>query len=280
MVRKFVEELKEFDNIYYEICNEPYFGGVTIEWQHHIADVIAAAQKSHPHPKLIAQNIANNQARVENPHPAVSIFNFHYAAPPDTVSMNYQLNKVIGDNETGFRGTNDTPYRSEGWDFIIAGGGLYNNLDYSFTVGHEDGTFDYPSSQPGGGNPGFRKQMRVLRDFINGFDFVHMKPGDSVILSGVRSNLTARVLSNPGKAYAIYLGPKPARGNNPPPPSSTGSDPGVLELNLPAGNYRVSWIDPVTGSALANENLDHTGGMRRLTLPKFREDVALGIRAH
>ena len=27
-VRKVVGELKEFDNLYYEICNEPYFGGV------------------------------------------------------------------------------------------------------------------------------------------------------------------------------------------------------------------------------------------------------------
>ena len=41
---------------------------------------------------------------------------------PDAVAMNYGLNKVIGDNETGFRGTNDTPYRTEAWDFIIAGG--------------------------------------------------------------------------------------------------------------------------------------------------------------
>ena len=30
MVRKIVEELKDFDNLYYEICNVPYFGGVNI----------------------------------------------------------------------------------------------------------------------------------------------------------------------------------------------------------------------------------------------------------
>ncbi len=207
MVRRFVAELKDFDNVYYEICNEPYFGGVTIEWQRHIADVITEAQKSDPHRKLISQNIANNQARIENPHPAVSIFNFHYAAPPDTVAMNYHLNKVTGDNETGFHGTNDAPYRLEGWDFIMAGGGLYNNLDYSFTVGHEDGTFVYPASQPGGGNPGFRRQIRILRDFINSFDFIRMKPDNSVIQGGVPAALTARSLAWPGRAYAIYLRP-------------------------------------------------------------------------
>ena len=36
-VRKVVGELKEFDNLYFEICNEPYFGGVTLDWQARIA---------------------------------------------------------------------------------------------------------------------------------------------------------------------------------------------------------------------------------------------------
>ncbi len=58
--------------------------------------------------------------------------------------LNYSLNKVIGDHETGFKGTNDLPYRVEAWEFMLAGGGLYNHLDYSFTVGDEDGTFVYP----------------------------------------------------------------------------------------------------------------------------------------
>src|SRR5262245_10859751 len=32
VVRKIVTELKDFDNLYYEVCNEPYFGGVTTDW--------------------------------------------------------------------------------------------------------------------------------------------------------------------------------------------------------------------------------------------------------
>lgn len=213
MVRRIIGELREFDNVYYEICNEPYFGGVTMEWQRHIADVIIDAQKS-SRPgsstgelQLISQNIANGSAKVSDPHPGVSIFNFHYATPPDTVALNYQLGRVIGDNETGFRGTNDSAYRMEGWDFILAGGGLYNNLDYSFTAGHEDGSFNYPQSQPGGGTKALRKQLRVLRDFIYGFDFVHMRPDNSVFKGGAPSGLSARDLVDPGKAWAIYLRP-------------------------------------------------------------------------
>lgn len=205
LTRKLVTELNGFDNLFYEICNEPYFGGVTLEWQHHIADVIAETERTLPNRHLIAQNIANNSAKIENPHPAVSIFNFHYATPPETVAMNFGLNRVIGDDETGFRGTNDVAYRTEAWDFLLAGGGLFNNLDYSFVAGNEDGTFAYAATQPGGGNPAFRRQMKILGEFIRGFDFIHMKPDNSILLGGVPASGTARALVQPGVAAAIYL---------------------------------------------------------------------------
>src|SRR5262249_25684699 len=140
------------------ICNEPYFGGVTLDWQRHIAATITKEESSLKARHLISQNIANFKDKIKNPDPAVSIFNFHYATPPETVALNYGLNKVIGDNETGFRGTNDSQYRMEGWDFLVAGGGLFNNLDYSFTADHEDGTFIYPQTQPGGGSTVLRRQ--------------------------------------------------------------------------------------------------------------------------
>lgn len=64
MVRKILEELKDFDNLYYEICNEPYFGGVTIPWQAHIAKVIVDTESKLKTKHLIAQNIANKTKKV------------------------------------------------------------------------------------------------------------------------------------------------------------------------------------------------------------------------
>jgi hypothetical protein len=208
LVRRIVLELNQFDNLYYEICNEPYFGGVTLDWQRHISKTIVDAERNLPNKHLISQNIANGAETISGADPLVSIFNFHYAAPPDAVAMNYHLKKVIGDNETGFRGTNDLVYRREAWEFIIAGGGLFNNLDYSFTVRHPAGTFvNYPANQPGGGNPRYREQLRVLRNFMNKFDFVRMAPDTNVIRGGAPAGATARALSQPGEAYAIYVGP-------------------------------------------------------------------------
>src|SRR5262249_26242195 len=152
----------------------------------------------------------------------IGIFNFHYASPPDTVRLNFALNKVIGDNETGFKGTADTHYRMEGWEFLLAGGGLFNHLDYSFAVSHEDGSFQYPPKTPGGGSRVFRQQMKVLKDFLHGFDFVHMKPDETVVRGGLPSKGRARVLSEPGKQYAIYL---------------FGGPEANLALALPEGRY-------------------------------------------
>jgi hypothetical protein len=129
VARKLVTELKDFDNVYFEVCNEPYFEGVNREWQDRIIDVILDAEKNLPARHLIAQNIANGSAKVEKPNPHVSIFNFHYATPPDAVAANEHLGKAIADDETGFRGTGDRAYRTEAWDFMIAGGSVFSNLD-------------------------------------------------------------------------------------------------------------------------------------------------------
>jgi len=275
--RKMVTELNAFDNLYFEVCNEPYFGGVTMEWQHRIAEAIVEAEAGLPRKHLISMNIANGRQKVEGPHPAVSIFNFHYCVPPDTVAMNFGLNKVIGENETGFRGKRDFLYRSEGWDFLLAGGGLYNNLDYSFTPGHPDGTLaDYRS--PGGGSPALRKQLAVLKKFLFGFDFVRMKPDQGAIKS-VSGGLSARALVEPGKAYAVYLHVAVPQKPKDLDTLLRNQVRGTIVLDLPAGSYRAEWVDPKTGAASPAAEFAHAGGPKELASPEFAEDVALRLAA-
>lgn len=264
VVRKIVTELNSFDNLYYEVCNEPYFGGVTDDWQRRIVDVITETEKPLANKHLVSLNIANGSKKVVNPHPGVSVFNFHYASPPTAVKENYGLNKVIGENETGFKGTGDTHYRMEGWEFILAGGGLYNNLDYSFVVGHEDGSFQYPPKTPGGGTRALRQQLKVLKDFIHGFDFIKMKPDESVVKGGLSPKGRARVLSEPGKQYAAYL---------------FGGSEAKLSLALPAGKYTAEWVSPLTGKVLKAETITATGPTTELASPNYDPDIALRIVA-
>ena len=324
------------------------------------------------------------------------------------MAANAHLSGVIGENETGFRGKDDVLYRTEGWAFLLAGGGIYNNLDYSFTPAHPDGTFlDY--SSPGGGSPAFRKQMRVLKDFVHSFDFVRMKPDRSVVEAP--AGLAVQALVETGRQYAVYLHAPVGEGNfaarwtgqiDPPasgaytlatvsddgvrlwldgklvienwsdhaptedhatveltagrsvelkleyyqggggstarlkwtrPDGTTGvipagslrqpdgSGPGLkaeyfegrtfdvpeavrvdpavdfawppaprpipreavsvaaeIVLDLPAGRYRVEWVDPKTGAVLKAEDADHAGGRKSLMAPAFDEDLALAVR--
>ncbi|HEY2158196.1 MAG TPA: hypothetical protein VGH33_21385 [Isosphaeraceae bacterium] len=263
-VRRVVTELNGFDNLYFEICNEPYFGGVTLDWQAAIGKEIDATEDALPNRHLIAQNIANNSAKIENPNPLVSIFNFHYARPPVTVALNYALGKPIGDDETGFDGTADLAYRSEAWLFLLAGGSVFSNLDYSFTPDHEDGSAKVNPPTPGGGGPAFRSQLAYLKRFVEGFDFLKMEPSDDVLLGGVPINGAARALGAKGRAYAIYVkgGPQEAM---------------TLDLALPPGEYRVEWHDPVAGKVIATGHALASGMRTAVKAPPFREDIALKL---
>lgn len=263
MVRRIVEALKDRDNVYYEICNEPYFGGVTLEWQRYIAGVIVDAESRFAIRHLIAQNIANGSQKIDNPDPRVSIFNFHYAKPPAAVAQNYALNRVIADDETGFAGDERIrPYRLEGWDFIMAGGAVYDNLDYSFTVGREEGTADI--NAPGGGGPEFRKQMRILARFIQSFDFIRMHPDDAVVKGDLPKDVTARVLSKSGQAYAIYI---------------HGNGLASLTLALPAGQYKAQWLNTKTGDIEKPASFTSSEGTQTLQVPQYVDDIALRITA-
>jgi hypothetical protein len=263
MVRKIVEELKGYDNLYYEICNEPYFGGVTLAWQRHIAQVIVETEKRLGVQHLIAQNIANKGKKITDPFPEVSIFNFHYCKPPKTVGENYHLHRVLGDDETGFVGSNASPYRREGWDFILAGGAVYSNLDYTFTVGHEGGTARVKA--PGNTDPALHTQLAILKKFMDEFDFVKMQPDNSVLKGGIPDKATARALVWKGKAYAIYL---------------NGGSKAKLQVELPKGQYRAEWVNTKTGKVDKQEIFAHSGGKKTLESPGYQEDIALKVSIH
>ena len=171
------------------------------------------------------------------------------------------MNKVIGENETGFKGSKDVTYRTEGWDFILAGGGLYDNLDYSFTTAHPDGSLaDYKA--PGGGSHALRLQLRTLRQFMETFDFIHMSPDNSVIKGGVKQGMTARALVQTGKQYAVYV---------------KGGTPQHLQIELPVGAYAAQWVNPATGKIAKSETIASKGGVLILASPEYVEDVAVGI---
>ncbi len=258
-VRKAVRELNDYSNLYYEICNEPYFKGVILEWQKRIAQAIVETEKDLPKKHLIAQNIANGSKVIKNPDPNVSIFNFHYAYPPNAVAQNYALNKPIGYDESGFAGNSDTKYRGDAWAFLMAGGAIFNNLDYSFTTNYENGIASQKA--PGGGSPALRQQLSILREFIHSFDFIHMQPMPDVIKSIKPSKVKGWLLGQE-KAYAAYL----RNGNQ-----------AEVTFNLPPGIYDIEWISTFTGEQIHKDENVECSGSFTIKTPPYEDGVALRI---
>ncbi len=256
LVEKLVTELNNFDNVFYEIQNEPWSDNpqkalrllrtldpqpgqgewfkwsetaseASLEWQKVMAKTVVETEANLPKKHMIAQNYTNFKHSVPNVDTNVSIMNFHYAWP-EAVWLNYGWNRAVNFDESGFAGSSDTTYLRQAWQFILAGGAIFNNLDYSFYVGTEDGTGT--NNAPGGGSTILRNQLKILKNFMESFDFVQLKPDFTSIVFA--PGVEFQCLSEPGKQYAaVFNGPAFSK----------------IKIELPRGKYRYEFFSPFDG---------------------------------
>ncbi len=256
-VRKIVSELNEFDNFFIEIQNEPwsdrpvsvynlvnkedldimdwtyntqFADSESMLWQEKIASVIVDEETRLQNKHLIAQSYGNFNAPVPVVGDNISIIHFHYAWP-EVAEWNYHYNKVVGFDESGFAGPGDMVYRRQAWKFMLSGGGLFNNLDYSFFVGHEDGLGK--NNAPGGGSDTLRKQLKFLSDFLHSFELEKLHPDNSCIISS--PGLIPYVMSDNNYSYAAYL-------------RAIGTNNTVFKIKVNPGNYQLQILNTITGT--------------------------------
>jgi hypothetical protein len=284
---KLVREANAFDNVIFEIQNEPWSDrpaltdvinpylrppardnfpnsvdlpdGLSMAWQARVAQWITHEESSLPNRHLIAQNYSNFRLPVRELLPNVDIVNFHYAYP-EAVLLNDGLGKAISYDETGFLGRDDDAYRRQAWNFMLSGGSTFGALDYSFATGHEDGSYSEPNG-PGGGSASLRHQLHILSQFLQSFNLVDLRPDTHTVKHA--GGATARALSNPGKEYAIYL---------------DGNGPTDLTLELPPGSYSAEWVNVVTGKSEQWEKFAHKGGEKVLQSTAFQNGIALRLK--
>ena len=282
-VRKLVHEANDFDNVIFEIQNEPWSDRgklasvvnpylqapardlypnsidvadeLSMAWQARVAEWIASEDAPNPH--LIAQNYANFGFPVRELAPGVSIVNFHYAYPA-AVEVNYGLGKAIGYDETGFIGRDDLTYCRQAWNFMLAGGSTFDALDYSFSVGHEDGSDAAPNG-PGGGSATFRSELGILGRFLSALPLGDLSPDRHTVKHA--AGVYARVLAAPNSIYAMYL---------------DGEGPTAITLDLPAGDYAGEWMDIATGNSQPVA-FRQGGGETTIETPQFRGGIALRL---
>lgn len=288
--RKVVQTLNSFDNIFYEIQNEPWAdngvyagtwndfiqadmlkaegnmwrtridaaGERSLLWQKRIASIIKEEEQNLPKKHLISQNYTNFQYPLATVDPQIDIYTFHYAFPK-VVMQNYHWNKPICINESGFSGSKADPYRKQAWRFLLSGGAMYNNLDYSFTVGKEDGT-DTTNIAPGHGSPAFRRQLQILHKFLYGFDLIKLRPDNQSIIASYGADTYC--LSDKSTQWAIY---------------SESYQVMSLLISLPKGKYKVSWIDVITGKEISNQVVESKKQAIKISPNKKIEELAIKI---
>jgi hypothetical protein len=286
LVRWLVRELNAHDNLIFELQNEPWSDNHTMSeainpylrgelkfpnvielttpdalaWQRSITQIITDEERHLPQKHLIAQNVANFRIPVstDDISPEISIINFHYAYP-EAVTWNEGLGRAIGYDESGFAGSADQTYRRQAWNFIMSGGGLFNNLDYCFHVGAEDGN-SIGNKAPGGGSPALRRQLKTLSDFLHHFELSGLNPDHQVVKAS--PGAVARVLSAPGQHYLIYL---EGRGSH------------TLNLHLAPDLWHVEWLNVESGEYSSRSTVTANRGPTPVTSPSFNGEIAARI---
>jgi hypothetical protein len=286
-VTKITQEVNEFDNVILEICDEPSLFTPHAEagpWVAHFVPVIRKAESTLPRKHLLAQQV---EGPVDGPIDLsarrdvdIIVTQYLYEAGGEqmgglkALDLKYGLNKPIEENETDYlpiwyEGDLVGDSRVEAWEFIVGGGGSFNQLNGLYTV-----------ENPAGKTPDNEKILQALtnlKDFMYSFDFLKMTPDKSLVVSGIPSGGHLRSISQPGQQYALYLhhgqgGTKSAYKVVP------GSYVEELVLKLPPGTYKTDWVDPASGKKSGSETFEHSGGNRTFTTPRHSVDVALRIR--
>jgi hypothetical protein len=276
MVKKIVEEVNAFDNVYFEICNEPYWlkgipevdpsihkQQVTPEmykWQQGIALAVTQTEQHLSKKHLIAQNFANTYMKIENMDSAVSILNFHYAYPPKTVTDNLSLSKPVSFDETD-DGLNAAERRKEAWAFMMAGGAVYDNLDWSFA---NDDMTGMGLNTLGRQRTGIAvwSQLEILQRAMADFDFINAAPLDSTYKI---DGMDMYGLGVKGKDYMIYW------------LKTKETSLATWNCLLPDGKYLLKWMNPSNGEITQRQTIRPKQGHIDIDMPSFDTDQVLRI---
>ncbi len=100
-------------------------------------------------------------------------------------------------------------------------------------------------------------------------------------VDGVPAGAFASALAEPGRQYALYLFHARDDGKwGAHFVATPGSYRDTITLRaVPAGSYRLEWVDPVRGGVRASDTVRWGGGDLALTTPPYSIDLALRMRA-
>ena len=283
-VREIIRQVNAYDNVILEICDEAMVQGTPIDeasaWVGHFVELIRDTEGKLPKKHLVAQQVEGPLGGPydwsSNPHVAVIVAQYAYGkgwlGGMQALDDEYGKNKPLEFNETNYypfyKGDKVGDSRVEAWEFIVGGGGSFNQLNGVYTAENPAGkTAD---------NAQILGSLKALKDFIYSFDFLKMHQDKKFVVGGVPAGAFCRGISEPGRQYALYLHHSAGAGA-----SAYTVTPGnyveKLVLDLPSGSYRADWVDPASGRVVRTDAFSHPGGHRTFVSPQHSIDIALRI---
>ena len=303
--RKIIQETSQFDNVYYEIANEPggdvpdHLSHADIDaWQTEIAKVVREELTRLDRPHLISgQQAFSYSPRFRFPldetfsKPLFDIVNVHPL--PDVVfaGKTYQLGNfmskelelsnmaqfsrdVYPERKPVVQDEDNTAsiYRDTvGWTIHRkrAWTSLLNGSHYDyidFSITVGNERGTASSRQQ------IRKWMQHLSEFMSSFDYVHSSLNTAWV-QDLPAHVIASGLSVKDRDYVIYLADEREVAD----PTAGKPIGGVIRLSLPAGKFEVSLYSPVSGGYSPAISVEG-GHDTVLTLPDFENDIVIRAR--
>ncbi len=278
-VKKIASELYDYDNIIYDICDEPEMQHrESREWNSMLLDALISVD----HNRHLCGETANSASPDFTGDKRTTWIPTEYISPMEnTLDHDYTDNKPIVDVETAYYsfwyGAHPVDEsRAESWYGMLGGlaGFIQLNSDFSDFNPSAKGTSTQDTILP---------QKRVLMDFMNSLEFNKMEKftgfsvSDSLVLS--------RGIAEPGRQYAIYMF-HGSRKWEEWPQGSTASRfntevnwfRDTLSLGVPPGKYNVEWINPPSGTVMKSGDMESGSGKLVLDTPLYLTDIALRIK--
>ncbi len=284
-VAKITRELNEFDNLIFDLCDEPSLQGrpdgsiITLQdsrvipWLHALKDAFFEAEAALPKKHLLGQTVQNLSPDLSGESWCAWLPTEYVRPAEKAIEKDYAAAKPIVDVESDYFGYGLTkPYtvndvRVEGWWFILRGGAGFINLNGEYSRGRESGGNDTQAA--------IIPQKKILKDFIDRLHLAGMTR--FVDFTGVPADAFASAIAEQGKQYALYM----FHGANDGKwgahfVARTGSYCDSITLRaIPPAIYRLEWVDPATGKVTGEDKITWPGGDLTLKSPVYAVDVAL-----
>jgi hypothetical protein len=286
-VAKITMELNAFDNVIFDISDEPLLQGKpdgnirimpeadVVPWLHAMRDAFLDAEAALPKKHVLGQTVQSLSPDLSTEPWCQWLPTEYVKAAGAALEKNYAVGKPIVDVESDYFGADLVkPYgpddvRVEGWWFMLGGGAGVINLNSEFHRGQEAGGRD--------SHDRILPERFALKTFMESLDLAHVTRFDG--LGALPDGVVGGALANSGVQYAVYVAHAKSDGKwGAHFVSTPGTFADAIALKaVPAGRYQAAWITPASGAVISTSTVDADGGDLRLQTPAYSLDIALRL---